>query len=163
MRIRREWITPVISGAFLITAVTGILMFFHMAPGATKVIHEWISLILVGGVAFHVTVNLRPLKTYLSAKRGALIMGAFLMVLAVGFLPIGKQRESQFVPAVRALTQVPLTTLAQVARITPQQLSERLSKAGLQPASEEQKLSDLTGDDMGKQLRVLSIVLSESR
>ncbi|MFA5191090.1 MAG: DUF4405 domain-containing protein [Verrucomicrobiia bacterium] len=163
MNIKREWVTPITTGAFLLSAATGILLFFHMNSGAIKVVHEWLSWILVGGVALHMVPNFRGLKTCLSTKRGTLIVGAFAAILAVViFLPAGKHGEPPFMQPIRALSQAPLTTLAQVAQIPPQQLLERLAKAGLQPVSDQQKLSELTGDDMRKQLRVLSLVLSEN-
>lgn len=159
--MKRAWITPVTAGAFLLSAVTGILMFFHVNSGATKVVHEWLSWILVGGVVLHMVPNFHGLKMCLSTKRGALIVGVFAAILAVSIvLPMGKQGEPPFMQPVRALSEAPLTTLAQVAQIPPQQLLERLSKAGLQPVSDQQKLSDLTGNDTRKQLRVLSMVLS---
>lgn len=161
MNIKREWVTPVTAGAFLLSAVTGILIFFHLDSGATKIVHEWLSWILVGGVILHMVPNFRGLKTCLSTKRGTLIVGTFAAILAIGILlPAGKHGEPPFMQPVRALSQAPLTTLAQVAQVPPQQLLERLSKAGLQPVSDQQKLSDLTGNDTRKQLRVLSMVLS---
>ena len=36
MTIRREWITPITAGAFLLSAVTGILIFFHIGTGLNK-------------------------------------------------------------------------------------------------------------------------------
>lgn len=163
MNIKREWVTPITTGAFFLSAATGILLFFHMNSGAIKVVHEWLSWILVGGVVLHMVPNFSGLKMRLSTKRGTLIVGAFAAILAVSILlPTGKHGEPPFMQPVRALSQAPLTTLAQVAQIPPQQLLERLSKAGLQPVSDQQKLSELTGDDMRKQLRVLSLVLSEN-
>jgi hypothetical protein len=40
MTIQREWVTPIAAGAFLISAVTGVLIFFHVDSGLNKVAHE---------------------------------------------------------------------------------------------------------------------------
>ena len=51
MAIKREWVTPIAAGGFLISAVTGVLMFFHLDTGLNKVAHEWLSWVFLGGVA----------------------------------------------------------------------------------------------------------------
>jgi hypothetical protein len=163
MNINREWITPLTAGAFLLSAATGILIFFHIDSGANKFVHEWLSWALVCGVVFHVAINFKVLIKYLSTRRGMLIVGIFVAILAVSFVPLGKKDEPPFILPIRALSQVPLTTLAQVAQISPQELMGRLSKAGIQPPSDQHKLSDLVGNDTRKQIHILHAVFSESR
>lgn len=36
----REWATPLTIGSFLLIAVTGVLMFFHLDSGLNKLAHE---------------------------------------------------------------------------------------------------------------------------
>ena len=36
-------------GAFTLSAVTGVLMFFHLDSGLNKAAHEWLSWAMVGG------------------------------------------------------------------------------------------------------------------
>jgi hypothetical protein len=55
-----------------------------------------------------------------------------------------------------------LATLAEVARVTPEQMLERVKTAGLQPASVQQSLRDLVGNDMHRQVEVLSGLLKEA-
>lgn len=163
MNIKREWVTPITVGAFLLTAATGILMFFHLSSGVGKFIHEWLSWILVGSVVLHAILNFAALKKYLSTKNGALIVGAFLVILLASFFPTAKKSEPSFARPIRALSEVPLSTLANVAKLTPQQLLERLSQAGIQSTSEQQTLSELTGNDINKQARILNAILDKSR
>ena len=47
---QRPWITPVVIGAFTLSAVTGVLMFFHLDSGLNKTAHEWLSWAMVIGV-----------------------------------------------------------------------------------------------------------------
>ena len=51
MKLQRDWITPITMGAFGLLAVTGALMFFHLDRGLNETAHEWLSWVLLGGVA----------------------------------------------------------------------------------------------------------------
>jgi hypothetical protein len=163
MNLRREWITPITAGAFLLSAVTGILIFFHLDTGFNKFAHEWLSWVLLGSVALHVTVNFAGFKYYFSVRRGQILIAAFALVLLLSFIPAGKKNEPPFVAPIRALSQAPLTTLAQVARVSPEQLNERLAKAGFQPKSDLQSLSDLVGPDVKKQAHMLKTLLADAK
>ena len=155
MAIQRNWVTPLAAGAFLLSAVTGILMFFHFDSGLNKLAHEWLSWVLLGAVALHVTANFDGFKRHLGTRRGQLLVGLFALVLLSSFVGSGEKDEPPFAPPIRALAATPLTTLAQVARLTPEQVREHLALAGVQPASDQQSLSDLVGPDMRKQVQVL--------
>ncbi len=161
MNIQRKWITPVTAGAFLLSAVTGILIFFHLDSGANKPVNEWFVLLLIAAVILHATANFAGLKLHLATRRGQLLVGTFVAVLLASFAPIGNESgEPPFVRPIRALAQAPLTTLAQVAQVTPEELRTRLSRAGIQPSSDAQSLSDLVGADTRKQIQVLGTVLT---
>jgi hypothetical protein len=64
------------------------------------------------------------------------------VLLAASFVRIGGERKPPFVPPLRALADAPLPVLAQVAKITPQELHA------------------LVGGDTRAQIRVLSQVLA---
>lgn len=160
MKIQRNWVTPVTAGAFLLSAVTGVLIFFHADSGANKFVHEWLSWVLLGGVGLHVLANLGGFKSHLATARGKLLMGVFVLVLAASFIPLGGVDEPPFVQPIRALSQAPLSTLAQVAQTTPENLRDRMVKQGLQPTSDQQSLSDLVGTDIKKQMHVLEKIMA---
>ncbi|MBU0621007.1 MAG: DUF4405 domain-containing protein [Gammaproteobacteria bacterium] len=159
MNIQRSWVTPVTAGAFLLSGVTGVLIFFHADTGANKFVHEWLSWVLLGGAVLHVLANLGGFKTHLTTVRGKSLIGAFVLVLAASFIPLGGADEPPFVQPIRALSQAPLTTLAQVAQITPEILRDRMLKEGLQPTSDQQSLSDLVGTDIKKQMHMLERIM----
>ena len=160
MNISREWVTPVTVGAFLLSAVTGVLIFFHADSGANKAVHESLGWILLGAAGLHAVANFAGLRRHLVTRRGQLLVGAFVVALLASFAPIGDNDEPPFVPPIRALSQAPLTTLAQVAQLTPAQLRLRLAKAGFQPTSDQQSLSDLVGSDTHRQMHVLENVFT---
>ena len=161
MNIRRDWITPITIGAFLLSAVTGVLIFFHLDSGANKFMHEWLGWALVGAAALHALANFAGLNAHLNSRRGRALIGVFVLALLISFAPIGDRDEPPFAAPVRALAKAPLATLAQVAQVTPEQLRGDLAKAGLQPASDQQSLAELVGPDPQRQMHVLADLLGK--
>lgn len=164
MKVQRSWVTPITAGAFLLSGVTGILIFFHLESGTGKFMHEWLGWVLLAGAALHVIANFAGLKSHLTALRGQLLVGIFVVALLVSFLPVGGGNgEPPFISPIRALAQTPLSTLAQVAKVTPEQMREKMIREGLQPTSDQQSLSDLVGPDTEKQMHLLARILASDK
>jgi hypothetical protein len=163
MNVQRSCVTPITAGAFLLSGVTGILLFFHLESGTGKFMHEWLGWVLLAVAVLHVSANYAGLKSHLSSLRGQLLFGVFVAALLVSFIPVGNDQDEPFIPPIRALSQVSLTTLAQVAKISPDQLRDRLSKAGIQSTSDQQTLGELVGPDMRKQIHVMESVFSADK
>jgi hypothetical protein len=159
MNIQRNWVTPITAGAFLLVGVTGVLIFFHIDSGANKFVHEWLSWVLLGGALLHTTANFTGLKMHLRKPLGRTLLGVFAVALALSFIPLGGGKsEPPFMAPVRALGESNMTTLAQVAQVTPAQLRDRLGKAGVHVNSDQQTLAELVGPDTHKQMNVLGRV-----
>jgi hypothetical protein len=159
----RPWITPLVMGAFLLSAVTGVLMFFHLDSGLNKLAHEWLSWAMVGGVLLHATLNLPAFKRYFGQKTALTVMGAFALVLALSFIPAaGAKKAPSYAGPVRALADAPLPVLAQVLGKTPEALKADLEQAGLPVDHDQQSLRDLVGPDLKQQVRTLNRLLPKS-
>lgn len=161
MAVTRSWVTPVTAGAFLLSAVTGVLMFFHVDSGLNKLAHEWLSWVLLAGGILHVVVNFGGFKRHLASPVGRGLMGLFAVVLALSFISLGQQRrEPPFMASVQALSQAPLSTLAQVAKMDTGDLRKVLMDQGLHPASDQQSLVELAGPDVRRRMQLLQAVLT---
>lgn len=158
----RPWITPLVMGAFLLSATTGVLMFFHLDAGLNKAAHEWLSWAMVGGVALHALLNLPAIKRYFTQTTGRLVMGVFALVLALSFIPAGGKggKEPGFAPPVRALAAAPITVLAQVAGTNAGEIRARLQAAGYPVSSDQQSVQSLVGGDLKTQVGTLSRILA---
>lgn len=160
MKVQRHWVTPFMAGAFLLSAVTGVLIFFHVETGANKFMHEWLGWLLLAGAGLHVLLNFGGLKAQLAQRRGQLLFGVFVLALAASFLPVGGNHEPPFVQPIRSLAKAPIATLANVAQVSSDEMIMRLGKAGVQASSEQQSVHELVGNDLEKQMHVLGNVLS---
>jgi len=160
MSIKREWATPITVGAFLLSAVTGILMFFHGDTGLNKVAHEWLGWALVVGVGLHVVTNFQAFKRHLASARGQWLIGAFALVLALSFIPAGggERGEPPFGAAMDALSAAPISTLAPLAGLTSDELIQRLAAAGYPASSPDTRISDLAGGKREAHFQLIGIV-----
>lgn len=160
MTLRRDWVTPITMGAFGVLAVTGLLMFFHAETPLNKAVHEWLSWALVAAVAGHAAVNWPGLRRHLAGWRARTVLGVSAAALALSFVPFGGGGgKPPFVAPVQALADAPLPVLAQVAKVSTQELRARLQQAGLAPTADTDTVHSLAGDDLGRQMRVLSTVV----
>lgn len=152
----RAWITPIVIGAFLLSAATGVLMFFHLDSGLNKTAHEWLSWAMVIGVLLHLAVHFTGFKRYFSQTAGRWIVGAFALMLALSFIPLSQQKqEPAFAPPVRALSAAPLPVLAQVVGVSAEELQQRLSANGFTVKAGQTSLQDVVGPDLRAQINAL--------
>lgn len=157
MKLNRDWITPLTIGSFVLVAATGILMFFHLNTGFSKVAHEYLSWVFLGAVALHILVNVRPFKKAFASNKGRSLIAVFVLVLAGSLLPV-KNAEHPLAPPIRALGAAPLTEVADIANIDTAELRRRLDTAGVKMTSDKQSLQELVGDDLRAQVKALNSV-----
>jgi hypothetical protein len=160
----RPWITPVVIGAFFLSAVTGVLMFFHLDSGLNKTAHEWLSWAMVIGVSLHLLLHLPAFKRYFTQTSGRVVIGLFAAVLALSFIPAGGAGgEPGFAPPVRALAKAPIPVLAQVAGTSTEDVKAKLQAQGLTVTSDQQSVADLVGPDLRKQIATIAKVLPAAK
>lgn len=158
---QRPWITPLVIGSFVLLTVTGVLMFFHLDSGLNKTVHEWLSWVMVAGVALHVGLNLPAFKRYLTQRTARWVIGVFVAVLALSFIRLpGAPSEPPFIAPAKALAAAPLPVLAQVAGVSTEEIRHRLEAQHIAVDNEQQSVSDIIGPDVRKQMSVLKGVLS---
>jgi len=68
MKFNRNYITPFITLVFLVVAISGLLMLFHLFDGYTEVVHELLGAGFVIVAVFHILVNWKPLKIHFEKK-----------------------------------------------------------------------------------------------
>lgn len=162
MKFSREWATPLTAGAFIVLAVTGLLMFFHLDRGLNHLVHEWIGWLLFIGVICHVTANFLGLKKHLSGSLGKVVIAIFVAILGLSFIqPEERKRPPGWAQPVKALAFLSLNELASVAKINVDEVRARLTESGLNPTSNEQSIKDLVGHNLRKQVTALSVIFPE--
>lgn len=80
---KKPWISPFMACSFLIIAVSGILMFFHVKTGALIILHEWIGLFFIVAAVLHIVLNWRAFLSYLMDRKAAV---SIIAALTLSFL-----------------------------------------------------------------------------
>ena len=161
-----RYATPLTTGLFIISAVSGVALFFHWAPRTFHEMHEWLSMAWLAPFAFHVWKNWNALMNYL--KRGTLLIPVFVCILvAVPFawsaMSGGQRSAPPGVAAIGLMTQARLADLAPVFKSTPEALLAGLKQKGFEVQSADQTL-DAVARASGKSTNeTLSAVLAAGR
>jgi len=137
--------TPLITGLFVVSTISGIALFFHWVPPAFHAMHEWLSMLLLLPFVLHVWKNWNALLGYVRRKTIWVPLAASVLI-AVPFAVIGMTAGQGGNPAFRAvglLTQAPLAELAPVLHRTPDALIADLGARGYD-ASAEASLESLS-------------------
>ncbi|MBC8524989.1 MAG: DUF4405 domain-containing protein [Chlorobium phaeobacteroides] len=127
----RSLATPLIAAAFLVSASTGLMMFFHFEPGIVEPVHEWMSWILVGGAVLHLLANWKAFTGYLQRKTGVVFIGAAIAIALLSLYPWVEEGEDGRKKAVKSLEKASLITISGVAGTSLDQLLETMSQNGI--------------------------------
>jgi hypothetical protein len=96
--LKKTWISPFIGCSFLIIAISGVLMFFHVKTHSLVTLHEWMGLIFVLTATLHLILNWKKLISYLSKRMAALslvvvLFIAFFLIALGGFKDSGQNPD----------------------------------------------------------------------
>lgn len=162
MTMDKKWVTPLITGSFLLIAITGVLMFFHIDTGLNKVAHEWLGFVMVFGTILHIMINIKGFKQMFNNTMGKTIVGVFVLVLGLSFINLGgDEKEKPFMIPVKVLAKASIAELAQVSHTDKQVLLDRLKSNGVVISDDTKSIKDVVGDDAHMQMEVLNDVLKE--
>lgn len=94
MKLDRKYVTPFISLLFVVLAITGIFMLFHLFDGYTEVAHELIGIGFVVVAIFHIILNWKGLKihfmkqVFVPAASAVIVLTSFFVYLERKQLPL---------------------------------------------------------------------------
>lgn len=149
----RDWVTPLTTGSFVLTTVTGLLLLFKVQLGQIKFVHEWLSILFVIGAILHVVVNWRPMTRSFSRPRARVILTVYaLLICATLFIP-GQKRGT--IPPAKSLAMFQHSSLAAVALAadrTPEEAVQILERQGIR-AETSQSIDEIAmanGKKMGQ-------------
>lgn len=125
-----RYATPFTIGLFLVSAISGVALFFHLGSKYFHGMHEWLSILLLLPVVFHIQKNWPGMKGYL--KRRTIWMptlislaGALVFVVLAWNSP-GRPPS----PSAKLLGGQSLATLAPIMGTTPAGLEAELMEKG---------------------------------
>lgn len=162
--VQRNGVTPFTLGAFMLCAVTGILLFFKVHIGLVKPAHEWLSGLMVVAAVFHLARNRRAFTHCLTRTAGKAVVAVFFLLLGASLLPFGGghgdagNRRHQSEQITEALTYAPLATVAKIVNRPPEETLQILWAKGVKAQSMEQSIQEIAEENSQGAMDVLSIL-----
>ncbi len=155
----RTWSTPLTIGSFTALAVSGVLMFFDVVPGHLSFAHEVFSWFFLLGTGAHVVVNYRPFLKHLRSGWGRACLAIFATTLIVSMFSFGRITPEQLKwPIAEALTEAPLSILADMTRTDHAELLSKLETHGIS-AELDQCIKDVARDHKLDEFQVLGLIM----
>jgi len=113
MKLKRGFVTPVLTLIFLVVALSGVLMFFHLLDGYTTTIHEFLGLTFVLFSILHLVINWRSLKSYFR-KKTFLISTAVVLVLSIFLIVVDNNHKDHNEILIEKLVTAPIAEICVV-------------------------------------------------
>ena len=158
-----RWATPLITGLFVVSLISGIAIFFGVGRAAFTGMHEWLSMVLVIPFVLHLQKNWRPFLAYF--RRAPMrVASALSLVAALAFAAPSIIAGGSGAPPERMLIQLlPSRTVAQIAPLlgmAATDLEAALVNAGLKVTSPDEALSQISKDSSVTTSQVLAVALA---
>lgn len=144
--IINRYATPFLTGIFLITLISGFMLFFHVAPPAFHGMHEWLGLLLILPFALHLWKNWRPMRNHLKHAPMAVATAASVALAGLFLLPGGNAGPGN--PAMALMGRIAQSSPAELAPLldtTPEALLAALNGAGIAVADAAQPVGPAAG------------------
>jgi len=141
----QRYATPLITGLFIVSLVSGAALFFHVGQAYFHGMHEWLSMVLILPFVLHLWKNWRAMTTYFAKPAFALAMGLSLAGGAV-FAYQGAANTSGGPPQMalaRMILASPAEEVVPLLNLSTEEFAAKLAAAGFTTPAPGQSLSDL--------------------
>jgi Na+/melibiose symporter-like transporter len=130
MKLSRSFITPLITIIFLVVALSGLLMFFHVFDGYTEVVHEILGLFFVVFSVLHVILNWKAFKIYF--KKRVFILSTIVVAVISILLVIQQLNSPKFdTILIERITDAPIEDVLKVLQVDSIVVVKRLEANGI--------------------------------
>ena len=143
----QKYATPLTTGLFLISLISGVALFFHLGSNYFRGMHEWLSMVLAVPFALHIWKNWRAFITYFKRPPMMIALAASLAGALAFAIPAMTSTESRGGNPMFALAQaIEASSVSEAAPIfghTSETLTASLTEAGYKVASADQTLTEV--------------------
>ena len=159
-----RYATPLTTGLFLVSLVSGVAIFFHLGNAVFHGMHEWLSMVLLVPFVLHVKKNWSPLTMYL--KRGWLLWPLSLSLIAALAFAVpaltgtGGRGGDPMMAVGSLVTSSTISSVAPLFKGSPEALSARLLSAGYKVTSINDTLDQIAKSSNADSRAILATLLS---
>lgn len=134
LKVINRYATPLITGLFVVSLVSGVALFLHVGPSGLHGMHEILSLVLIVPFVAHLWKNWRPFAAYFRRVPMAIGLGLSVAMAAPFLIPIQSapsgDRAAIF-GLVRTVTGATPAEVASLMHTTPEALVAALAAGGI--------------------------------
>ena len=140
-----RYATPLITGLFMVSLVSGIALFFHVGGATFHGMHEWLSMVLIVPFIAHIWKNWRPFLNYFKRWPMAIALALSVAVSIPFAIPSssGRTGGNPLVAVAGAVQNAPVTAVAALYGKTPEDMMDALESQGLTVTSPDQTLLEV--------------------
>lgn len=143
-----RYATPLTTGLFIVSLVSGVALFFNFEGRLFKAMHEWLSMVLAVPFVLHLWKNWRPLVSYfrrppMTIALLASLVGALAFAVPAMMAPRGGGGGNPMQAILGVVQSGTIADLAPLFGHTPETLADALRSKGLTVASGGARLSDV--------------------
>lgn len=161
-----KYATALTAALFLIAAVSGVLMFFHIGSGILTGMHEWIGILFVVAALFHLGRNWRAFAGYFRRRviyvPAAVVLAITVALVAPGLIggSAGPDTRRQIMAVTNAVASASIETVASVFGVSPDVLIGRLTDAGMKVTSTADTLEAIAAQSNVEPMTVVALLPS---
>lgn len=161
-----RYATPLTTGLFVVSLVSGVGLFFHVGSAYFHSMHEWLSLVLIVPFVLHVWKNWRSFKSYFKRPAMTIALAASLVASVAFAWPSltassdGRGGRPEFA-LLRAMQTAPISAVAPLFGQDGNGLAEKLRTQGYTVASTDDTLNGIAAAS-GKSAGDIAAVLAAS-
>ena len=155
-----RYATPLITGLFLVSLISGVALFFHVGQSTFHSMHEILSMVLILPFVLHVWKNWRSVTNYIKKAPMWIALAASLLISIPFAIPSGGEGRSgppQFAVAM-AVMNAKIADVAPVFGTDGATLAAKLTEAGLTVAGPETTLAAV-GEASGQSTAAVAAAL----
>lgn len=166
--IVNRYATPLVTGLFLVSLVSGVALFFHWGAAWFHGMHEWLSMVLILPFGLHVWKNWRPVVGYMKRAPLWIAMAASVALAGLFVLPVAGSsggtggRPPQFAFAERMMG-TRLDAAAAALNLPLATLQGQLAASGLDAGTGETTLAQIATQNGVSTGQVMATVLAAGR
>lgn len=137
-----RYATPLTTGLFLVSLISGIALFFHVGPSGFHGMHEWLSMVLILPFVLHLWRNWRAFTVYFRHAPMAIALALSVVAAAPFLIPSSQTGGGN--PAFALVNRLADATPAELAaalHTTPEAVSAALAARGITAAALDQPLA----------------------
>lgn len=154
--------TPLTTGLFIVSLVSGVALFFHVGMGTFHGMHEWLSMVLIPPFLLHIWRNWRPFVGYF--RRAVMPIALVLCVLAA--IPFampqseGSAPGNPLVAIAGVIEAAPASSVAELYGYAPADFILEMNRLGWNISSEDLTMKAVAVEN-GKDTRALLSALAK--